>query len=30
MLNYDGRILLGTKFSLSLDTGDHVLVVHVW
>ena len=26
---YDGHILVGTKLSLSLDTGDHVPVVHV-
>ena len=27
---YDGHVLLGTKLSLSLDTGDHALAVHVW
>ena len=29
MLNYDGHILVGTKLSLPLDTGNLVLVAHV-
>ena len=29
MLNYDDHILVGTKLSLSLHTGDHILAVPV-